>query len=164
MTPVSSPELSASLPELSTRISAFTSAEHEVYLTLQRVAIDLAYQTAELLKAADLSAPQFNVLRILRGAHRDGLTCGEIGGRMLTRDPDVTRLLDRLEKQGLVTRVRSRQDRRVVLACITERGQAVLAGIDEPLAQQHRAQLGHLGPQKLSQLLTLLREAASAPG
>lgn len=140
---------------------AFASLEHEVYLTLQRLAADLGYQTAERLKGADLSPAQFNVLRILRGAGEGGLTCGEIGERLITRDSDVTRLLDRLEKQELVTRVRSTQDRRVVLTCITARGLGLLADLDEPLAALHRAQLGHLGPQKLTQLLALLGEASA---
>lgn len=143
--------------------TTFASPEHEVYLTLQRLAADLGYQTAELLKGADLSPAQFNVLRILRGAGEEGLTCGEIGERLITRDSDVTRLLDRLEKQELVTRVRSRLDRRVVLTRVTEKGRAILADLDEPLAELHRTQLGHLGPQKLRQLLILLGEAA-APG
>ncbi|WP_102127509.1 MarR family winged helix-turn-helix transcriptional regulator [Deinococcus planocerae] len=141
--------------------TAFASLEHEVYLTLQRLAADLGSQTAERLKGADLSPAQFNVLRILRGAGKGGLTCGEIGERLITRDSDVTRLLDRLERQELVTRVRSTQDRRVVLTCITEKGRAMLADLDEPLAGLHRAQLGHLGPQKLRQLLALLGEASA---
>ncbi|WP_216320454.1 MarR family winged helix-turn-helix transcriptional regulator [Deinococcus aestuarii] len=139
----------------------FVSLEHEVYLTLQRLAADLGHQTAELLKGADLSPAQFNVLRILRGAGEGGLTCGEIGERLITHDSDVTRLLDRLEKQELVTRVRSTQDRRVVLTCITGRGRAILADLDQPLAELHRAQLGHLGSQRLRQLLGLLGEASA---
>lgn len=141
--------------------TTFASLEHEVYLTLQRLAADLGYQTAERLREADLSPAQFNVLRILRGAGEGGLTCGEVGERLITRDSDVTRLLDRLEKQDLVTRVRSTQDRRVVLTCITGKGRAILADLDEPLAELHRAQLGHLGPHKLRQLLALLGEASA---
>lgn len=136
--------------------------EHQVYLTVQRLAADLGHQTAELLKGSGLSPAQFNVLRILRGAGAGGLTCGEIGGRLITRDSDVTRLLDRLEKQGLVTRVRSTQDRRVVLTEITARGRSLLTDLDQPLAALHRAQLGQLGPQKLTHLLGLLDEAATA--
>lgn len=145
----------------SPRSGSSASLEHAVYLAIQHLASDLGYQSAELLKEAELSPAQFNVLRILRGAGEDGLTCGEIGERLITRDSDVTRLLDRLEKQGWVSRERSRQDRRVVLARLTERGLAILAALDQPLAQLHRDQLGHLGPAKLTQLLALLRESSS---
>ncbi|MCP2014596.1 DNA-binding MarR family transcriptional regulator [Deinococcus sp. HSC-46F16] len=139
-----------------------SSLEHQVYLGLQRLAADLGHQTAELLKGSGLSLAQFNVLRILRGAGEGGLTCGEIGERLITRDSDVTRLLDRLEKQALVTRTRSTQDRRVVLSTLTDQGRALLADLDAPLAALHRAQLGSLGPHKLRHWLTLLGEAAAA--
>ena len=76
---------------------------------------------APLLKAEELSSTQYNVLRILRGAP-EGLPCGEIGNRMITRDPDITRLLDRLEKRGLVSRCRETKDRRMVLTRITDKG------------------------------------------
>lgn len=149
---------SAPTPQLDTP----SNLEHQVYLTVQRLAADLGHQTAELLKGSGLSPAQFNVLRILRGAGEGGLTCGEIGERLITRDSDVTRLLDRLEKQALVSRVRSTQDRRVVLTRITEKGRSLLADLDQPLAALHRAQLGRLGPGKLAQLLALLGEAAAA--
>lgn len=137
----------------------FSSIEHEVYLALQRLSSNLNDQIAELLKTSGLSGPQFNVLRILRGSH-DGLTCTEISERLIAKDPDVTRLLDRMEKQDLVVRARERQDRRVVTTRITEKGQALLEEIDAPIAVMHRQQLGHLGQEKLSQLLALLEEAA----
>ena len=148
-------------PTLTERPETLSNLEHQVYLTVQRLAADLGHQTAELLKASGLSPAQFNVLRILRGAGEGGLTCGEIGERLITRDSDVTRLLDRLEKQALVTRVRSTKDRRVVLTTLTERGRTLVADLDAPLAALHRAQLGGLGPQKLTQLLALLGEAAA---
>lgn len=149
-------------PPLTERPETLPNPEHQVYLTVQRLAADLGHQTADLLKGSGLSPAQFNVLRILRGAGEDGLTCGEIGERLITRDSDVTRLLDRLERQALVTRVRSTQDRRVVLTELTEQGRALLADLDEPLAALHRAQLGRLGPGKLAQLLALLGEASAA--
>ncbi len=138
----------------------FTSLEHEVYLALQRLSSGLSDQITELLKASDLSGPQFNVLRILRGAH-EGLTCGEISERLIAKDPDVTRLLDRMEKQDLVVRTRERQDRRIVTTRITEKGQAVLQELDQPINLMHRQQLEHLGPKKLEQLLSLLEEAVN---
>lgn len=141
---------------------AFSSLEHEVFLALQRLSINLNTQVADLLKPSGLSGSQFNVLRILRGAHQ-GLTCGEISERLIARDPDVTRLLDRMEKQELVARTRERPDRRVVTTRITEQGLALLDELDAPIAVMHQRQLEHLGPEKLAQLLGLLEEASNGP-
>lgn len=111
-----------------------------------------------VLKAEDLSANQYNVLRILRGAP-DGLACGEIGDRMITRDPDITRLLDRLERRGLIARSRESKDRRMVTATITAEGLGLLARMDEPVRAMHRGELGHLGRARLAALTELLRAA-----
>jgi DNA-binding MarR family transcriptional regulator len=113
---------------------------------------------AQLLKTEDLSATQYNVLRILRGAPQ-GLPCGEIASRMITRDPDITRLLDRLEKRGLISRWRETKDRRVVMARITSEGLKLLTRLDEPVQEVHRKQLGHMGRDRLRALLTLLESA-----
>ena len=105
------------------------------------------------------------MLRILRGAGDDGLPCGALAERMITRDPDITRLLDRLEKQGLIARARDTRDRRVVMARIAEPGRKVVDALDEPVAAELKRQLGHLGKQKLDQLVGLLeqvREGATA--
>lgn len=146
--------------------SKFTSLEHEVYLSLQRLALTLSYDVAELFRAHGLSAPQVNILRILRGAaqggEQRGLACGEIGERLLAHAPDLTRLLDRLALQGLVVRERESGDRRVVKTRITEQGLAVLAELDAPLAELHVRQLGHLGDERLGALKGLL-EAAHTP-
>jgi DNA-binding MarR family transcriptional regulator len=115
-----------------------------------------------LLKAEQLSPTQYNVLRILRGA-LDGLPCGEIGQRMITRDPDITRLLDRLEKRGLIARWRDSKDRRMVLARITPEGLKMLARLDGPMQERHRKQLGHLGRERLMALCELLRVARREP-
>ena len=109
-----------------------------------------------MLKTEDLSATQYNVLRILRGAP-DGLPCGEIANRMITRDPDITRLLDRLEKRGLISRCRESKDRRMVTARITTEGSKLLTRLDEPVREAHRKQLGHLGRERLRALTELLR-------
>jgi DNA-binding MarR family transcriptional regulator len=113
-----------------------------------------------VLKIADLSTTQYNVLRILRGS-REGLPCGEIASRMITRDPDVTRLLDRLEKRGLISRCREAKDRRTVMARITPEGLKLLARLDEPVEAAHRQQLGHLGRERLRALTELLGIARS---
>ena len=114
-----------------------------------------------LLKTEDLSANQYNVLRILRGSP-DGLPCGEIASRMITRDPDITRLLDRLEKRTLISRRRETKDRRMVMARITPDGLKLLARLDQPVEEAHRLQLGHLGRERLRALTTLLHAARSA--
>lgn len=132
--------------------------EHQVYLAAQQLASDLGQQTADLLRTSGLGPAQFNVLRILRGAG-EGRTCGEIVEHLISKDPDVTRLLDRLERAGLVTRTRERADRRVVTNRITGAGLELLAGLDAPMTDLHARQLGHLDPTQLGQLLALLREA-----
>src|SRR5437764_13295915 len=109
-----------------------------------RTCDELSRAFVPILKAEDLSSNQYNVLRILRGAP-EGLPCGEIGSRMITRDPDITRLLDRLEKRGLISRCRETKDRRMVLTRISPQGLKLLARLDEPVQEAHREQLGHLG-------------------
>lgn len=139
--------------------TTFVSLEQEVYLALQRVALGLQHETSEMLKSYDLSAPQFNILRILRGAAgegRSGLAAAQIGERLLAYAPDLTRLLDRMVLRGLVVRERQGRDRRVVTTSITEKGLALLAALDAPLAALHQKQLSHLGPERLNALLLLL--------
>jgi len=131
------------------------SAEEAAYVDLVRTTERLSRPLAELLKTEELSSPQYNVLRILRGSP-EGLTCGEIAARMITRDPDVTRLLDRLEKRGLVRRARQATDRRVVVTRIAPPGLEVLERLDAPVQEAHRRQLGHLGPARLRALAALL--------
>jgi DNA-binding MarR family transcriptional regulator len=135
--------------------------EEVAYLDLARTAEVLSRPVTQLLKAEDLSSTQYNVLRILRGSPA-GLTCGEIGNRMITHDPDITRLLDRLEKRKLISRVRDTRDRRVVLARIEPAGLALLARLDGPVRAAHRKLLGHLGPVRLRALARLLEACRGA--
>jgi DNA-binding MarR family transcriptional regulator len=123
----------------------------------------LSRNLSDVLKTEDLSSTQYNVLRILRGAP-DGLPCGEIGSRMITRDPDITRLLDRLEKRDLISRHRQSKDRRMVMARITPGGIQLLSRMDEPVREAHRAQLGHLGRERLKALTGLLQVARGNAG
>jgi DNA-binding MarR family transcriptional regulator len=139
----------------------FHSLEEDVLLGLARTADAVARAGEEVLKASGLTATQYNVLRILRGAGTAGLSCGDVASRMITRDPDLTRLLDRLEARALVTRARDVEDRRVVLTRITREGLALLAELDEPVQAQNRKAVGHLGEQKLRTLAQLLDEARS---
>ena len=134
--------------------------EEAAFLDLLRTTDMLSRGLINVLKAEDLSATQYNVLRILRGAP-EGLPCGEIASRMITRDPDVTRLLDRLEKRSLISRCRETKDRRTVMARITPDGLELLARLDKPVQDGHRGQLGHLGRERLKTLTELLRVARS---
>jgi DNA-binding MarR family transcriptional regulator len=136
--------------------------EEAAFLDLLRTTDMLSRGLVKVLKTEDLSSTQYNVLRILRGSLRGspaGLLCGEIASRMITRDPDVTRLLDRLEKRGLISRCREAEDRRTVRARITADGLKLLARLDEPVQTAHRNQLGHLGRERLRALAGLLAVA-----
>ena len=99
------------------------------------------------------------MLRILRGAGQKGLAAGEVGERMITRDPDVTRLLDRLERRGLVERWRCREDRRVVYTRITQAGLDAIAPLDDAVVSLHVKQLVHVGQDRLRALIDLLELA-----
>jgi len=112
----------------------------------------------ETLRPFGLTHPQYNVLRILAGAGAAGLPCGEVGSRMVTRDPDVTRLLDRMEKNGHVRRGRASEDRRVVRAYLTAEGAATLRLLEKPVRDAIRQPLAPLGTAKLDQLTALLEE------
>ncbi len=140
----------------------FNCLEEEAFLSMIRTADVLHRTAAEMFKPHDLSPTQYNVLRILRGtcpAGTSGLPCGAIANHMLTKDPDMTRLLDRLEKRGLISRAREEKDRRVVRTCITDKGLTVLSELDPLIADCHRKHLGHMSPQQLRQLIDLLEVA-----
>ncbi len=132
--------------------------EESLFLDLLRTTDMLTRGMIGVLKKEDLSMTQYNVLRILRGAP-EGLPCGEVANRMITRDPDITRLLDRLEKRGLISRTRETRDRRMVMARITPQGLKLLGRLDEPVQEAHRKQLGHLGRERLRTLTALLHAA-----
>lgn len=141
----------------------FSTLEEECYLSLVRTTDALARLEVEALKEWQLTPTQYNALRILRGAGQQGATCGEVGQRMLTHDPDVTRLIDRLEARGLIHRTRSDKDRRVVRTRITQAGLDLLRRLDEPAVSWSRAQLGHLTKKELLDLIGLL-ERVRNPG
>jgi DNA-binding MarR family transcriptional regulator len=137
--------------------------EEVTHLEMLRTMEALSHRFAQVLKTEDLSSTQYNVLRILRGAS-EGLPCGEIGNRMVTRDSDITRLLDRLERRALITRCRESKDRRTVWTRITPSGLELLARLDKPMRAAHRERMGHLGRERLSQLADLLRLARQPTG
>lgn len=137
----------------------FQSIEEEAFLNLLRTADALLHKEAALLESFGISHAQYNALRILRGAGEEGLACSEIGGRMITRDPDITRLVDRLEKRGFTTRSRESSDRRIVTVRITREGMQLLASLDQPVADLHRSNLSRLGASNLKTLIELLEQA-----
>jgi DNA-binding MarR family transcriptional regulator len=137
----------------------FTSPREEAYLNLQRTAALLEQQLLQFFKPWDLTPTQYNVLRILRGAAPSGLPCREVGNRMVTPVPDVTRLLDRLESKGWVARGRAEADRRVVLTTITPSGEELLGEIDRPLSEQMEEMLGHVDEDELRRLNEILFRA-----
>ncbi|QYK48224.1 MAG: MarR family transcriptional regulator [Phycisphaeraceae bacterium] len=148
--------------------SPFASISQEAYIALQRTSGILSADFQRLLKPHGLSEATYNVLRILRGAiAEDGTrTCSEIGEHMVTPVPDVTRLIDRLEDQGLVRRARDGNDRRITRVKITRAGLDILAALDKPVLRAHKEQLGHVSQRDLGQLLVLLakiRRARSEP-
>jgi DNA-binding MarR family transcriptional regulator len=137
----------------------FGSLEEEVFLSALRTADHLLWGEVAILRAAELTFSQYNVLRILRGAEPHGLSCREISERMVTRDSDITRLLDRLEARRLVARGRRPDDRRVIVPRITSDGLALLEELDGPIAQVHKNQLRHMSAKQLSTLSELLHLA-----
>jgi DNA-binding MarR family transcriptional regulator len=157
--------MSGTLARALKQTKAFASAEEEVLLGLQVAAARVMEPWAAYLKStAQITASQYNVLRILRGSHPVRVTCGEIGERMLARDPDVTRLVDRLARRGLVERLRSRHDRRVVQVGISPKGLELLTSLDAAVEKLPKAMLGHLPAVKLRQLGSLIDAVLSHRG
>ncbi len=142
----------------------FANVESEVYLSVVLLAQELGSPVKALLKQAGLSPAQYNVLRILRGAGEEGLTCSEVGKRMVHRVPDVSRILDRLEGRGLIARCKHDGDRRIVLARIVPAGKALIDPLDGPMAEVHATTLGTMPTEQLQALRDLLDAARTAVG
>jgi len=134
----------------------FAGPEQEALLNIRRTSGYVEHVTQQILKEQGLTDPQYNVLRILRGAGPKGLRCSDIGERMITRDPDITRLLSRLERRGLVGRHRDTRDRRVVHIRISAAGMNVLRELDPVVEASAISVLGHMSPDKLAMLIDLL--------
>jgi DNA-binding MarR family transcriptional regulator len=130
--------------------------EERLFLTLLKTADALGQEAEQLTKSIGLTGTQYNVLRILRGAGQDGLPCRGIGERMISRDPDMTRLLDRMEKGGLITRARQKDDRRVVKTKITEEGLGLLQKLDQPMRELHKKQFRHMAAAQMKTLCGLM--------
>ena len=118
----------------------------------------MGQQSEQLLKSHGLTGTQYNVLRILRGAGPEGLPCKSVGDRMISHDPDMTRLLDRMEKRGLISRERQKDDRRVIKTRVTPQGLEILKKLDTPVRETHKGQFAHMSVARLKQLVELLEE------
>ena len=137
----------------------FRSLQEQLVLNLMLTTRVVEEHWAQYLKRAEgISPSQYNILRILRGARPKAARISEISDRMVTRDPDVTRLVDRLIKQGLARRERDKDDRRVVLVEITGAGLSLLSRLDGPAGDSTEAAMAGLKPQQLRTLDTLLNE------
>jgi DNA-binding MarR family transcriptional regulator len=132
--------------------------EDRAFIGLQKAADALGQQAEQLLKGNGLTGAQYNVLRILRGAEPDGLACTEIADRMISHDPDMTRLLDRMEKRSLITRQRQKDDRRVVKTRINSAGLDLLKRLDQPVRELHRSQFRRIPAVRLKAFIELLGE------
>ena len=141
----------------------FRSVEEEAILSIARTAAVMEHAGAEALRPFDLTITQYNVLRILRGAAGEGLCRNEVGERLVTKVPDVTRLLDRMETAGLIVRQRGGEDRRFVSTRITEKGLRLLEKIDRELPAIHGRQLGHVSQKRLRELISILEEVRNTP-
>jgi DNA-binding MarR family transcriptional regulator len=133
--------------------------EQQAYLNLIRTAEILSIQLSDLFGEHGLSGKQYNILRALRRGGPDGLTISQIGEQMTDPRADVTRLMDRLEREHWVERQHGTEDRRVVRAHLTKAGAELLARLDAPIVALHRAQLGHMTSRELDRLSALLRKA-----
>lgn len=151
--------MSGQLQEQIKQQQPFRSLEAEVFLNVLRTSTWMIGELTDLLRPYDLTQPQYNVLRILRGAGAAGLASGEVGARMVSREPDVTRLLARMARRGLVERVRDQADRRVVQTRLTAQGLQLVDALDEPVQAMHVRQLGHLSARDLRALVGLLEQA-----
>lgn len=135
-----------------------STGEAGLFVAIVKTADSLSQEAEQLIKAHHLTGAQYNVLRILRGAEPEGLLCRGISERMISRDPDITRLLDRMEKRGLITRERQKDDRRVIKTRITVEGLAFLKKLDHPVRDLHKRQFGHMQASRMKILAKLLEE------
>lgn len=134
----------------------FRSLQEEALLNIVRTSATMTDEMEELLKQRGITNTQYNVLRILRGAEPAGLCRNELRDRMLTRMPDVTRLLDRMEEAGLVARSRDNEDRRLVSTRITDAGRKMVDGLDAPVQEFNKRRMAHVSDEQLQTLIDLL--------
>jgi DNA-binding MarR family transcriptional regulator len=140
----------------------FARIGEEAVLNVMRTAEVIERALSDFLKGFDLSPVQYNVLRILRGAEPAGVTCSQIGERLLTHDPDITRLLDRMESRGWIVRERSKEDRRAVITRISEAGMQLVNRIDQPIEAMSQSKMGRFGHDDLAALIATLERMREA--
>lgn len=145
-----------SLQEELKQSKPFASVEVEAYVSLMRTYAILSQPVNDLFKSFGITQTLYNLMRIIRGGAEDGVPCSIIADRLVTRVPDVTRLVDRAVESGLVVRNRPETDRRVVLLTLTQKGVELLNEIQGPLLQAHHAQMKGLSKAELSTLVDLL--------
>ena len=134
--------------------------ERQVYLLLQHISGELVHELGTLLKQSGVTPEQYQVIRILNDAGSDGVPLSTIAERSPAGDPDITRLVDRLEERGLAKRERDSIDRRVIVARITTEGRRLYNKLEKPVAALHDRQLGTLGREGLADLRRLLQRVA----
>lgn len=134
----------------------FKSIYEEAALNIVRTAALLGADFEQVFKPYGITATQYNVLRILRGADEKGLCRNDVRDRLLNRTPDATRLLDRMERAGLISRSREQEDRRLVATRLTGKGRQLVDELDPVVAREHKSLLGHMTEKQLSNLSTLL--------
>ncbi|MCY3008010.1 MAG: MarR family transcriptional regulator [Planctomycetota bacterium] len=148
-------------------IRKFDSQEQEVYLSLWRTYDRLKAIEDDLFGQWGITSQQYNVLRILQAAAPEPVPTLQISNRLISRAPDITRMLDKLQLNGWIRRVRTEEDRRTVLVEITDEGQQLLEKLEEPVKSLHISQLGHLSQTDratLCQLLQKTRKPHEPPG
>lgn len=141
----------------------FPNLKEEAAVSIARTAAVLDHQLSQALKAHALTPSQYNVLRILRGAGAAGLCRNEVGQRLVTQVPDVTRLLDRMEDNGLISRQRGSEDRRYVTTRITRKGLDLVDGLDKPMRELLQTLLGHVSEKGLRAIVDGLAEVRAKP-
>jgi DNA-binding MarR family transcriptional regulator len=156
--PLQKAPMASKLQEEIKQTRPFANLEEEALLNIRRTSDRLQHHTQQLFKPHGITPTQYNVLRILRGAGDNGLRCSEIGERLVSTDPDITRLLGRLQKQKLIKRKRDPKDRRVIYATITAEGLRLLKEIDPLVNEGVKQILQHMDREKLTTLVSLLEE------
>jgi len=139
----------------------FASLQQEAFLSILRTASELSHAAEKFLREFDITQPQYNVLRILRGAGAEGLCRNEISARMVAATPDMSRLLDRMERSGWITRERDENDRRQVSTFITDSGRKLLATVEGPVHEQTHRLLEGVKSSDLKMLLDVLAQIRS---
>jgi DNA-binding MarR family transcriptional regulator len=140
-----------------TKTRRFDSPEQEAFLGLWRTYDRLRALEDAVFERFELTSQQYNVLRLLAAAGPSKIRTLELASRLISRAPDITRMLDKLEQRGLIDRDRPASNRRTVEVGITDRGKELLEELREPIRDCHRAQLGHLKPAQLRELIALLK-------